>query len=71
MVLYIARPSDGSRTRREHVWRNDQRAIVSVYPQRVSLLMAYLIAQVSTTCVTGGRGGPIAWLLSYLVVSLF
>ena len=69
MVLRIARPRDGSRTRRERVWRNDLRDIVSVHPQGVFLHMAYPLAQVYTTCVAGGCGGPVAWLLSYSVVS--
>ena len=32
MVLRIARPRDGSRMRRERVWRHDRRDLVSVHP---------------------------------------
>src|SRR5512132_504771 len=62
-------PATAPALRRECVWRNNRRDIVSVHPRGGSLRMASPLAQVCTTCVARGGGGPVGWRLSSLVVS--
>ena len=62
-------PATAPALRRERVWHNNRRDIVSVHPRGVSLRMPYPLAQVCTTSVARECGGPVAWLLSYSVVS--